>query len=192
VKHLTETQFNQYLDYELDEEAQLQIEAHLEICAKCRALFNELGMVFSTLAELPDVPLDRDLTASIMANLPQTQQRPALWRQPAFIMQSILTIVLLILSMPIFRIWGPRVVVWFQELKLPTAQIPSLPMLLDHLATLLSPASYLPFTVPWLPELPAQLSGPNVNIMLILLIMTGVLWMIGNVSLLRNGSGAAG
>jgi hypothetical protein len=189
VKHLTEAQFNQYLDHELDKEAQLQMKAHLETCANCRARFDELRMVFSALAEVPDMPLDRDLTTSIIANLPQTSKRPALWRQPAFIMQSILTVVLLILSMPIFRIWGPKVVVWFEGLKLSAIQIPSLPVLIDQIAGLLSSRPRLTFTMPRLPELSALLSGSDFNIVLVLLMMTGALWMIGNLSLLRNGSG---
>ncbi|KAF0107428.1 MAG: hypothetical protein FD146_1906 [Anaerolineaceae bacterium] len=73
--HLTEPQLNEYLDDELDAPGRAAVNSHLATCADCRGALAELQAVASTLAALPEEPLTRDLTASVLAKLPQPRVR---------------------------------------------------------------------------------------------------------------------
>jgi hypothetical protein len=192
VNHLTETQLNEYLDQMLDESSRQQLDAHLAMCDQCRAKLNELEMLFSTLADLPDIPLTRDLAPGVLASLPKVTQTPTLWRQPAFIIQSLLTIILLAVSMPILRTLGQGVSAWGSEIVLPTMDFPSLSEIVAQLLTFFTWKPQFTFvmpeislTMPSLPALPTIPFDPDANV-LILLISAGILWVVGNFSLLRR------
>jgi hypothetical protein len=154
---------------------------------------NELEILFSTLADLPDMPLTHDLTPGVLASLPKVPQIPTLWRQPAFVMQSLLTIILLTVSMPMLRTLGQQVAMWGSEIVLPTIQFPSLSEIVTQLLPLFAwkpqltfGLPKLPFTMPTLPMLPTLPINPDANIVLMLVISAGVLWIVGNFSLLRS------
>lgn len=68
--HLSEEQINQYLDGLLNETERQVIKAHLAVCAECRRQVDELQALLTDLEALPDLPLARDLTPSILAKLP--------------------------------------------------------------------------------------------------------------------------
>jgi len=68
--HLSEELLNEYLDSALDESSRRQVASHLAQCAECRARLEEWQEVFSGLASLPEIPLDRDLTPRVLARLP--------------------------------------------------------------------------------------------------------------------------
>ena len=119
MNHLNETQLNEYLDQMLDDESRQQAEAHLAACEQCRAELADLEMLFSSLGELSEIPLTRDLRAGVLARLPKEIEIPVLWRQPAFVMQSLLTVVLLTIGIPVLETFRQRLP------TLPTVAFPS-------------------------------------------------------------------
>jgi hypothetical protein len=187
VIHVTETQLNEYLDQALEEGERREIEGHLATCGQCSSELDDLKNVFQALERLPDVTLERDLTTQVLADLQEEMPLPTLWKQPAFLLQSLLTLLLLALSMPILRGWGPRVSTWIDELALLGRQIPSHSEMLTQLSAWKPqfhfPSPELPFTLPALPDFSPQ---PDVGVLLALVIFIVMLWMVGNLSLLRG------
>jgi len=184
VIHLTETQLNEYLDQAMEEGERPGVEEHLATCDQCQVRLKALKTVFLVLEELPEVTPTRDLTSSVLAGLPVEKREPALLRQPAFLLQSTLTILLLAVSMPILRGWGPRLSTYIDELVLPRIQIPSL---LDMVSQLEAWQSQLNIAIPeWSFSLPSFNSKQDARVVLALAISIAMLWMIGNLSLLRG------
>ncbi|MGQ0603669.1 MAG: anti-sigma factor family protein [Anaerolineales bacterium] len=102
MKHLTDELLNEYLDQALPADGRSQVEAHLAGCAECVARLDSLRSLFATLEALPTVPLARDLSAGVLARLPQPEPmlQPALnW---VVIAQAVATAVLLAIAAPIF------------------------------------------------------------------------------------------
>ncbi len=64
--HLSEAQVNMYLDGALPEEEQVQVEAHLAGCARCRAEVAALRQLFAALEELAPQP---DLVPAVLAQI---------------------------------------------------------------------------------------------------------------------------
>ena len=120
MNQLTETQLNEYLDQMLDENSRQQVQAHLDTCKQCSAELTELEMLFSALDELPEVPLTRDLTPGVLARLPNSIQIPNLWKQPAFVMQSLLTAILVGISIPILQVFRERLPQFESSFTFPT------------------------------------------------------------------------
>ena len=162
TNHLTDTQLNEILDGRAES-------PHLETCEDCRARLDNLRVVFSALESLPDAKLTRDLTASILARLPQRRVSPA-WRW-AFIAQSLSGLALL---------------VWLSaNVELPAQVIAYHPPTLDSLL-----ASFFAFTSSLSFELPTfdfQLSTFNFQpeTVTLLAVSAGLLWLVGNGLLLR-------
>jgi hypothetical protein len=73
MNHLTENQLNEYLDHLLDEQTRQGVEFHLAQCADCRNQVEALKQVFADLDTIPEIPLTRDLTSTILARLPQDE-----------------------------------------------------------------------------------------------------------------------
>jgi hypothetical protein len=184
MNHLNETQLNEYLDQMLDDESRQQAEAHLAACEQCRAELADLEMLFSSLGELSEIPLTRDLRAGVLARLPKEIEIPVLWRQPAFVMQSLLTVVLLTIGIPVLETFRQRLP------TLPTVAFPSYSGIVAEFVNLLTwrfeftfTMPEFAFTMPTLPHLPISLEP---GIMLIVIIVATTLWGIGNFSLLRS------
>ncbi len=190
MSHLTETQLNEYLDQMLDNASRQKAETHLADCEQCRAELAELEMLFSTLDELPDIPLTRNLRAKVLARLPQVTQSPALWKQPVFMMQAILTLALVVVSMPMLTAFGKQIAMWRGMLTLPAMHMPSLAEIAAQLLPLLPEFSFalpkLSLTLPTAPRLPSLPFSLDANLMLTLVSLSGILWLFGNLSLLRN------
>jgi hypothetical protein len=68
---------SEYLDGDLDERERAALEAHLEGCAECAAVLEELGVVVSEARGLPDLPPERDLWPEIEGRLQPREQVPA-------------------------------------------------------------------------------------------------------------------
>ena len=74
MEHLTELQFNDYLDGLLNETKQRAVHAHLALCAECRADVDALRSVLADVHALPrDVKAGRDLLPDIHARLDAEQ-----------------------------------------------------------------------------------------------------------------------
>lgn len=84
MDHIRDPQLNEYLDQTLPVDTRRAIAAHLASCADCRARMDELQLVFTRLADLPEVRLSHDLTSGILSRLPQKQS--SLWT-PVFAAQ---------------------------------------------------------------------------------------------------------
>ena len=187
MKHLTETQLNEYLDQMLDVPTQQKVEAHLSDCEGCRAQIAQLEILFSTLDELPEVPLTRDLKVGVLAGLPKTVEIPTLWQQPAFLAQSLLTVILLTLTMPILNRQFESLSSFF---TFPVIELTSFAEIIAKLSPLFRwefqfsfAFPEISFTMPTLPSIPISL---DTNIVLLLIISAGMMWGIGNFSLLRS------
>ncbi|MBT3316261.1 MAG: hypothetical protein HN390_16800 [Anaerolineae bacterium] len=187
MNHLNENQLNEYLDQMLDDASRQQAETHLASCKQCRAELADLEMLFSSLAELPEIPLKHDLKAGVLARLPREMQIPVLWRQPAFVMQSLLTIILLAIGIPIFETFRQRIP------TMPTITLPSYSGIAAEFVNLLAwqfeftfTMPEFTFTIPTMPTLPHLPISLEPSIMLVLLLVATTLWGIGNFSLLRS------
>lgn len=172
MNHLTDSQFNEYLDHLLDAAEQAKIEAHLQACAECRAQFEELRQVTSTLADLREIKLIHDLTPPVMTRL---AAKKSLLSNPFWAAQAGAALGVLL--------WLATQAVTF--LHLPLFQFPQFAI------------PPLQFVVPQLtiPDLPAyrlpNLPTFEISTFNLVLISIGIslLWLIGNLSLLRNHSG---
>jgi len=68
MTHLTDDQLNEALDNSLFDNSIL---GHLDACVECRMKLEDLRSIFAVIDSLPEVKPPRDLTASILARLPQ-------------------------------------------------------------------------------------------------------------------------
>lgn len=178
MKHLSENLLNAYLDELLEESDRQQADAHLAECKQCHTRLQELQLVFSSLAALPEVSLARDLTPSILSRLPI---RPSLFARPR-------TIALQWGFVLGVAIWSAMQIVSFIELptaenllrfamielpvfSLSAIQIPSLSLPQLEFASFNLPVIGLHFTA-------GQISLVAVSALL--------LWLVGNFTLLRR------
>ena len=185
MKHLTETQLNEYLDGVPEAPAQARLQAHLADCADCRARLAALQTVFQALASLPDELPEQDLTVYVLQTLPHRAFSWLGWRL-ALALQAGFSLGILLLLSPFLsgRIAGvitgmaSRLVV--PEIKVPGPVFinPSLPV----------------FPVPHLPGLvlPVTITQANLSIWLVLGIAASLLFVVGNFSLLIHKTSKAG
>lgn len=99
--HLTDELLNEYLDEALEAEARARAASHLAGCAECAARLATLRALFTTLDAVPEVPLARDLSAAVVARLPQStpEWRPALnW---LIVVQAVAAVLLLAFAAPV-------------------------------------------------------------------------------------------
>ena len=191
MTHLTDELLNEYLDDVLDSDTRAQAEAHLAACDDCAARLAALRSLFADLDALPDLPLRRDLSASIIRSL-----RPASHREVSqggalnghasmprslrltVVLQAALTVAAIIFAAPFSM--------QFATARLPAIQIPSFAEVLLQLQ--IQWASWLDmlsqFELPSMPEIPLiDISSfgfaqalPAVSL----------LWLVGNGWLLRR------
>lgn len=67
MNHLTEEQINEYVDRLLTDAEAEAVEQHLLVCAACQEKVDEIQRVFTALADLPEVPFQKNLTARVLA-----------------------------------------------------------------------------------------------------------------------------
>jgi hypothetical protein len=193
MNHLSETQFNEYLDQMLDDTSRQQVQAHLDVCKQCRAELAELEMLFSTLSELPDMPLTRNLMPGVLARLPKPMKIPSLWQQPAFVVQALLTLVLVGFSIPMLQAFLERIPRFESIFKAPSFTFPAWTEIVTEFALLLAWRPEFTFTLPELRfDLPILTTLPSLpisfepGIMIGLVAVATILWGFGNFSLLRS------
>ncbi len=164
--HLSDEQLNEILDDRAGEAAR----RHLDACDECRARFAELQAVFTALEALPEQPLRRDLTASVLARLPE-KRRARAWSWTLAI-QSALAAALLAFQAREFGFSAdallPQVTSWLSILQVPTFILPSFNFALADLQ---------------LPSFGVEFSSFNLTL---LLASAALLWLVGNFSLLRG------
>jgi hypothetical protein len=167
MKHITETQLNEYLDNTLDKRLSQEVETHLSICGDCCRALDELRNLAAVLITLPDEPLCRDLTPSVLAKLPQPRTR-LVWKLLLAAQAGIaIGMVILLLS---------NLLAWFQPQEW-------LALVFSQLASLELPLSYPQINIPQLPAFNFQTSSTNI---VFLAVSALLLWGVGNAILLRN------
>ncbi len=174
MKHLTESQLNEYLDNTLETSARREMDLHLQECAECRARLNKLQSIFTALAGLPEARLARDLSSSVLSRLPEKQ--PRIWT-PFFAAQVGAAIGMFIwLSTQIMNFIPTDL----SALRFPQFSIPTFPLFtLYSLFSILHPPLSIPtFNLPTF-----QLSTSN---LVFIIVSVSALWVIGNATLLRN------
>ena len=158
MRHLTETQLNEYLDGLLEASAQVQISAHLSHCADCRAKLDSLQAVFQALAGWVEETPERNLTPAVLDRLPR--RGSGLAGRLVWALQAGLGIGLLLLFAPILmdRVSG-ILQGWIGRLALPEVRLParidfqfSIPIFQPpHPPTLIIPLAILHANLPvWL------------------------------------------
>ena len=180
MKHLTETQLNEYLDDVLDSTARAHMDAHLSDCADCRDRLASLQAVFQTLTSLPEETPGRDLTPFVMQSLPR--RRSGLGWRLAFAVQAGMSLGLLILFAPIVMgrlagiVQGLTGLIAMPDVKFPVP--------VDLHFSL--PAIRLPY--PAIPTLPIAITHDNSAIWLTLGIAVILLFVVGNSSLVFHNT----
>ncbi|MFZ5905066.1 MAG: anti-sigma factor family protein [Chloroflexota bacterium] len=164
--HLSDDQFNEILDDRAGEAAR----RHLDACAECRARLAELQVVFTALEALPEQPLRRDLTASVLARLPE-KRRARAWSWTLAIQSALAVFLLAFLA----REFGfstdallPQLTNWLSAIQIPTFALPSFNFTMIDFQ---------------LPSFDFELSSFNLTI---LFASAALLWLVGNFSLLRG------
>lgn len=71
MNHIDDSTLNEYLDHALDESKRDAAKTHLQACANCREKLDELQSVVTELDTISEVYLENDLVPSILARLPQ-------------------------------------------------------------------------------------------------------------------------
>lgn len=106
--HLDESTLNEWLDEALPAAERAAAAAHLAGCPECAARLAELRLVFAQLEALPEVPLARDLTPTVLGRLP-ARATPALGRgwPWALALQTALAVGVLLLAAPAVDLAGP-------------------------------------------------------------------------------------
>jgi hypothetical protein len=183
MNHLTDSQLNEYLDNALDAAPRRGVQAHLQSCDDCRARLEEIQLVFDSLADLPEARLARDLSSSVLMQLPKRQTRVWTWAFAAQLGAALGA--LLWLSMEMAQSAPPL----FSALRLPQFALPG-PVSVISGFQLPAPDSLfiipgLRFPIPAfrLPVLDLQLSTFN---LVFLVTASLALWVIGNTTLLRD------
>jgi hypothetical protein len=178
MNHITENELNAYLDDMLEESERWRIEIHLAECLACRARFQELQLVFDNLAALPETELSRDLTPAILSHLPQRKTFFVRSRNLAAQWGVVLGV----------SLWSAMQFV--KAIKLPSPQMLMKFVLLDmpilNLTTFHLPAIHLPKLGPPSVNLPASSLQFTSGKFTLLIASAVLLWVIGNLALLRH------
>ena len=160
--HLSDEQLNEILDGRLNA-------PHLDSCTACQTRLTDLRALFVTLESLPEKDSPRNLSAFILARLPQLKISRA-WNW--------------LLTLQAASALG--VFIWFASLfqvpaEIATYQPPTIDALIAELTKLVSS---LQFSLPSLPAPYSTFELSTFNLSL-LVISAAALWIIGNNILLR-------
>jgi predicted anti-sigma-YlaC factor YlaD len=204
MPHVTEEQLNLYLDQVLSSQECTAIEAHLAVCATCRAELESLQSLFVALNTLPADPLSDDLAAGVLSAVAGERQRAAQRRRGVWGvlgLQGIAIILLLVfgwtnLATQIRQLnhllpdWSPALVwaeviektrlVWASSLISGQAWIVKTSI---HIQTF--PTIFSQYIRDW-PEF-SGVGGTTAQIAFIGL-AAGLMWLIGNYIFLRSGT----
>jgi hypothetical protein len=85
MKHISDSQLNEYLDHALPAGMVRITDSHLESCDSCRARLEEMQLLFNLLGDLPEIRIPHDLAPNILSRLPQRNTH--LWT-PVFAAQA--------------------------------------------------------------------------------------------------------
>ena len=176
MNHLTDALANEYLDEALEPSVRRTVESHLETCASCQAKLAGLRSLSRMLAALPEKPLLHELSPSVQKKLAKGSFG-LVWKLALAVQAGFVTGLLLLIA--------PLVTRQLSE---------TVPVLVNHaFAGLLKLPGSLAFNpgIPTLPLpqmpaicLPAFMTSGNSSLWMMLGIAAGLLFIIGNFSLI--------
>lgn len=100
TRHISDDLLFEYLDHELPDTQLIEIDTHLENCQTCEHRLAEFRSLFSSLDEMPEADLERDLTPGILANLEIGAAPSPVWWW-VLVIQGILALGLIAITTPI-------------------------------------------------------------------------------------------
>ncbi len=182
TEHLPDDLLNEYLDGYLSASQTDTVETHLATCAGCAARAQSLRVLFTTLDDLPDLPLNKDFSKSVLRAVRPEVALPRPWKWAVW-GQLALTALLIALALPTI---------------LQSEWITALHLSPDFFPEPLTNASVVfnEFTQT-ISQTVAQgmarfqaLQSPNlpfsINVLIPILLATGLLWLVGNGLLLKK------
>jgi predicted anti-sigma-YlaC factor YlaD len=97
--HLSEDTLFEYLDQALSEQQAAEIKNHLDACPDCQGHYANLKALFTTLEDLPDEPIQADLTPNVLTAIKRRQKSAPIWWW-SLIIQGILALGLIAIAVP--------------------------------------------------------------------------------------------
>jgi anti-sigma factor RsiW len=191
--HPPEGDLSAYLDGELPAAAQDEIAQHLAGCNECQARLSSFQYVFTALEQTPSLPLERDLSASVLAALqtapvrnPAAQPKSSSWLRQATLLQVALALLLLAFFGP--QTWATWRLGW--ETIVPTTLRPELAQwaqgVAQHLRSIAGSLDHLYIQARQALE-PPLLNQIDTPAALALLAAAGLAWLVTNGLLFRAG-----
>lgn len=181
MEHIDDTTLNQYLDSTLDPPSHGAVGKHLAECQECQERLNELQILFVTLDNVPDVPLDIDLSERVVAQLrPEGQaQRIPRWLPLLLAIQATAAFFLLISAWSAAQPMLTEAGTLLTESIVSSLEVPSL----DQLAELVG--SQLDELAQQIHDVRPEINLPNAT-WLLLIGLALVAWLVGNGFLLKK------
>lgn len=182
--HPSDAQINEYVDGQLGVQEVSALESHLGACQPCRDRFAALQALFSDLASLPEVALQRDLSGGVLAAIrpKAVLSRGLKW---GVAVQTATALIILAVITPVFLRAA-----WFQDFSLIHGQVFELirfrfsQVLALLSAEALSAVRFLSQTATRLPQL-ADFHLPKAAVWPLFLSAL-LLWLVGNGLVLRR------
>ncbi len=172
--HPPEWMFHVYLDGELAPAEQRALLAHLQACPHCTQALSELETLFQAIAQIPEVPLERELTAAVLSHLEPPSRNRADGLRWLLGLELAMAVLLLGILGPTLSAYGERLL---------SGLGPVLPYLSRWQGLVAAPAAWL--------ELIRTAVAASTEGSLPLLeaaILLAALWVLGNVYLLGHSS----
>jgi hypothetical protein len=103
--HLSEDLLNEYLDGYLAPEVSVTVEKHLAQCPACTQRYHRMQTFFAALEDLPDIPLQRDLSRQVVNAIHSQPHIPAFIKWSMLPQLAIAVFILLTLLPQYLRGW---------------------------------------------------------------------------------------
>ncbi|HNB53385.1 MAG TPA: zf-HC2 domain-containing protein [Anaerolineales bacterium] len=181
TEHLPDELLNEYLDGYLSASQTDDVETHLATCATCAARADSLRALFTTLDDLPDLPLNKDFSKSVLRAIRPEVVLPRPWKWAVW-GQLALAALLLALTLPTLsqNDWLSRLI---QTPDFP-APLTQLGLFFEQFTEAITQTAIQVqkgLQAFQTPNLPVSLS-----VLLPILLATGLLWLVGNGLLLKE------
>jgi hypothetical protein len=186
MPHLNDLTLNAYLDFDLDLATRREADSHLAACPQCVSRLDTLQTLFDSLETLPELALETDLSARVVAALqpkrtPLSQPTLSPTARLAFALQAVGALVAVAIALP----FAMQLATTFdlnstQSVQLPTANFQSLLSTLQSLIPAFDPNQFTTFTT--------QLPTFEITTLILCVVALTTLWFVGNGLLLRLNS----
>ena len=186
MNHLDDYTLNEYLDHMLSDTVRGEVEAHLQFCVACNTKLDELSELFAKLDEVSEVHLEHDLTPAILTHLPRREStRTWIWTRALVAQLGVVAGFIFWLGIQMTPLIG---IPQFSQIKVSPIEMQSVFMRLLSIQFSIPEFRILDFNYQMptinfqMPALAVQLSTTHAAA---LAISTLLLWVVGNVILLK-------